>query len=64
MLFVKFYAFVELPSLQDYFSPTSCQCFLFIPLKRAEMERFCDLFMGYKKGTLEMNELSSEKGFV
>ena len=62
--FVNFYAFVELLSLEDYLSPTSCQSFLFIPLKRAEIERFCDLFMGYKKGTLEINELSSEKGFV
>ena len=62
--FVNFYAFVELLSLEDYLSPTSCQSFLFIPLKRAEIERFCDLFMGYKKGKLEINELSSEKGFV
>ena len=61
--FVKLYAFVELPSLEDYLSPTSFQCSLFIPLKRAEIERFCDLFKGYKNGTLESNELSSEEVF-
>ena len=54
---------MELPSLEDDLSPTSCQCCLFIPLKRAEIERFCDLYKGYKKGTLESNELSSEKVF-
>ena len=32
-------------------------------VKREEIERFCDLYKGYERGTLESNELSSEKVF-